>query len=383
MIALCVNVAKRVGLRAAEDVLQVAFEWLGQSSKIPDWTTIRSWRQRIGLSSLGEHGKHADWIWIVDHSNQIGQEKALSVLGIRAGELPERGSTLGLSQVKLLMLRVGKDWSRDDMRNVYQELQKEVGTPRAVLVDGAVELRDSVDVLQKPGKEVIVLRDYKHYLANRLEAIIGDTKAFKEFIAHVNGTRSAIQQTELAAFTPPGLKSKSRFMNLDTLYQWSQMVLWHLENRNSDLWKQATQERIKSKLGWLQKLKGKLQGWFECQEFIRQSCSLVNAEGLFRGLHRKLRRLGGTANRETSRRLIADAVTFPKEHESKIRPGERLWMSTEILESLFGHYKQLEGQHSKSGFTSLIMALGIFVTKVTPQVVQIAMQRVKVKDLAA
>jgi hypothetical protein len=29
-------------------------------------------------------------------------------------------------------------------------------------------------------------------------------------------------------------------------------------------------------------------------------------------------------------------------------------MSTEILESVFGLYKQLEGQQSRSGFTSLL-----------------------------
>ncbi|MFM7869900.1 MAG: hypothetical protein ACKPHU_37255, partial [Planctomycetaceae bacterium] len=43
--------------------------------------------------------------------------------------------------------------------------------------------------------------------------------------------------------------------------------------------------------------------------------------------------------------------------ESQLTPGMRVPLSTEILESLFGLYKQLEGQHSKGGFTSLLPAI--------------------------
>lgn len=381
MISLSVNVAKRIGLRASEDVLQIVFDWLGQTRMIPDWTTVRGWCQRIGLAQLSEAGKHGDWIWIVDHSNQIGQEKVLVILGIRASELPERGSTLRLSDVKPLMLRVGKQWSQAEMREAYRDLEKQIGTPRAILADGAVELRESVNGLKNGGKGVVVLRDYKHYLANRLESIVGNTEEFAEFLKQVNGTRAAIQQTELAAFTPPSLKNKSRFMNLEPLCQWSQMVLWHLENRQSDLWKLATRERIESKLGWLREMKGKLKAWFECQKFIRQSCHRVNTQGVHRGLHKQLQKLGAQVRCKESRRLVEAAVTFVREQESKLRRGERLWLSTEILESLFGQYKQLEGQHSKSGFTSLILTIGIFTAEVTPDLVERSMQKVKVKDV--
>ena len=381
MISLCVNVAKRIGLRPSEEVLQIVLDWLGQSRTIPDWTTIRGWCQRIGLAQSLIFDQHGDWIWIVDHSNQIGQEKVLVILGVRASNLPSEGSSLTLPEVKLLMLRVGKEWSRETMRKAYQELEERVGTPRAILADGAVELRESLNGLKNEGKDVLHLRDYKHYLANRLESTVGKTEAFTEFVKQVNSTRAAIQQTELAAFTPPSLKTKSRFMNLDSLYQWSQMVLWHLENRESDLWKLGTAERIESKLGWLRQMKGKLKAWFECQEFIRQSCHWVNTAGIYRGLHKKLKKLGSQASRQQSKSLVAAAVEFARSQESQLRDGERLWLSTEILESLFGHYKQLEGQHSKSGFSSLILAMGIFVVEVTPEIVEQSMKLVKVKDV--
>ncbi len=52
---------------------------------------------------------------------------------------------------------------------------------------------------------------------------------------------------------------------------------------------------------------------------------------------------------DMAERLIA----FVKAAESQVKEGERLPLSTEILESSFARYKQLEGQHAKGGFTSL------------------------------
>ena len=80
MMSLCVNVARRVGLRASEAVLRIVFEWLGLAASIPDWTAIRTWMQRLGVAAIEEPLERADdWVWLADHSNQIGPEKVLVV----------------------------------------------------------------------------------------------------------------------------------------------------------------------------------------------------------------------------------------------------------------------------------------------------------------
>ena len=54
-------------------------------------------------------------------------------------------------------------------------------------------------------------------------------------------------------------------------------------------------------------------------------------------------------------------------------------MSTEILESTFGLYKQLEGQHSKGGFTGLLACLAALLTPATEESVRCAFSKVSVK----
>ena len=116
MIRLAVNLARVVGLRPTERVLKIVWEWLGVQQQLPDWTTIRTWLLRIGLAALREPVEAADdWIWMADHSNQIGPEKALVVLGVRASKLPPRGETLKHEDVRLLTVRPGTAWKREDM----------------------------------------------------------------------------------------------------------------------------------------------------------------------------------------------------------------------------------------------------------------------------
>ena len=118
--------------------MKIFWEWLGIEQSLPDWTTIRTWLMRLGVAILEEPLEEAqDRVWMVDHSNQIGPEKVLVVLGVRASQLPPPGKTLGHEDVRVLMVQPGTHWKREDMAAVYGQLAERCGPPRAVLCDGA------------------------------------------------------------------------------------------------------------------------------------------------------------------------------------------------------------------------------------------------------
>ncbi len=74
-------------------------------------------------------------------------------------------------------------------------------------------------------------------------------------------------------------------------------------------------------------------------------------------------------------------IAFVEESEKMLPEGDRAWLSTENLESLFGQYKQLEGQHSKGGFTSLIAALPMLLPPWTAEKVRQNLSAVSVKEM--
>lgn len=391
MISLCVNLARRIGLRSVPDVLKMVLDWLGAQAKLPDWTTVRTWTLRAGVAAIKRPIEEADdWIWMADHSNQIGPEKALSIIGLRASKMPPPGQALKHEDVRVLELSPGTSWKREDMAEAYEQLALQCGTPLAVLVDGAVELREGAETLQKSRKNMVILGDFKHYAANVLKKIVGTDERFSEFSTRLGRTRSAIQQTELAHLTPPSPKPKARFMNLKPTLRWAEMVSWQLAHPHSKARHDITAGRMNEKLGWLREFRDDIHRWNACQEVVCASLKFINEQGLFQGVaHRlqdHLRTLRNDADNEEakgtnpSRQVIACLLRFVRQSEVKLAEGQRLPMSTEILESSFGLFKQLERQHSKGGFTSLLAAYGCLLDATTPESIRRDFAQISVKD---
>ena len=384
MMSLCVNVARRVGLRAAEAVLKIVFDWLGIAASVPSWTAIRTWMQRLGVAALEEPAEPADdWVWLADHSNQIGPEKVLVVLGVRASQLPPPGTPLRHEDLQVLAVKPGTTWKTQDVADVYESLAAKHGAPRAVLCDGAAELRDAAEVLRKSRPDTIVLGDFKHRAANVLKSVVGGDPRFAELQTHLGQTRSAIQQTELAHLVPPGVRSKARFMNIATTLRWATTMLWLLDTPDAKGRAAITAERLEDKLGWLRPFVADIARWSACQQVVSTGLTFINEQGLSRGAADRFRELvtDSCAAHAASRDVAERLTTFLRDAESLLTDGERLPLSTEILESSFGLYKQLERQHSKSGFTSLIATFGSLLRPATPTTIRAAFDRVKVKDI--
>lgn len=384
MMSLCVNVARRVGLRATEAVLRIVFEWLGIVAAVPDWTAIRTWMQRLGVAAIEEPLERADdWVWLADHSNQIGPEKVLVVLGVRASQLPPPGTPLRHEDVRVLAVRPGTTWKIEDVAAVYESLAERHGAPRAVLSDGAVELRDGAEVLKKSRPDAIVLGDFKHRAANVLKSIVGGDPRFAEFQTHVGRTRSAIQQSELAHLVPPAMRPKARFMNLAATLHWATTMLWLLDTPDAKGRASITAERLEDKLGWLRPFAADIARWMACQRVVSTGVTFINEQGLSRGAADRFGELvaDSSSSHAASCDVAARLTTFLREAELLLAEGERLPLSTEILESSFALYKQLERQHSKSGFTSLIATFASLLRPATPAAIRSALERVKVKDV--
>jgi hypothetical protein len=381
MICLAINLARVVGLRPSERALKVFGEWLGIEQPLPDWTTIRTWLMRLGVAVLEEPLEDADdRVWMVDHSNQIGPEKVLVVLGVRAAQLPPPGEALGHADMRVLMVQPGIRWKREDMATVYDQLAERCGPPRAVLCDGAVELREGAESLKKRRCDTIVVQDFKHKAATFLKSLLEHDSRFAEFNAAMGKTRSAIQQTEISHLTPPSPKPKARFMNLGPMLEWASAVSWLLDRSEAESRCGIAPERLEEKLGWLRSFAAELAAWRECQQVVNAGLRFINEQGLSCGAAERLRAaLGATAKGVASRQLADRLIDFVAAAETGLQPGERLPMSTEILESTFALYKQLEGQHSKGGFTSLLACFAALLQPATEETVRRAFASISVK----
>jgi hypothetical protein len=247
-----------------------------------------------------------------------------------------------------------------------------------------VELREPAENLGKPGKRPLVFRDPKHFLANRLEALLKRDPNYEAFTRNIGRCRSAVQQTELARFVPPGFKTKARFMNLEPIIHWATAVLWHLNHPESSSCSAVSLDRMEEKLGWLRDFATSIRQWQTCMDMISTTLTLLNQQGIFPGVVRAYQEIiAGIATCSASKQLASDMKALLREYEKQLQPHERFRSNTEVLESGFSLYKQLEQQHSKSGFTSLLLAFPTLLRETNQSEVTKIFATVKVSHVKA
>ena len=76
-------------------------------------------------------------------------------------------------------------------------------------------------------------------------------------------------------------------------------------------------------------------------------------------------------------RLGRKLLEFMKEQALHASKTERLPGSSEVLESIIGKYKTLQGEQGQFGATSMLLAIGAFVGRLTVRGIRTALQTIK------
>jgi hypothetical protein len=363
--------------------LRLLFACLGWLGKVPHWTTGRLWLLRLGHARLIEPLQRArDWVWLIDHSVQIGQDKCLVILGIRLVDLPPQGQALRPKDMKLIALEPMRDCAREDVRVELQKAVPRTGVPRVIIDDHEVGRTGGVNYFQADHPGTVEVYDTKHKGACLLKALLEKDERWAAFNLRVGQTRSAIQQTELAFLVPPGPRPKARFMNLRPLLGWGQKVSAVVAAPRAEVLAWASRERLQEKLGWLQEYQEALAEWGDWQRLIDTTVVWVGEHGLYQRVVTDLELLLPRPQRYLSSERLADELFgFLAKQAKPVRAQQRVPASTEVLESCFGKFKVLERGHSKGGFTGLVLGFGALLAAPTLPQMRQAMQTSPTKDV--
>ena len=162
---------------------EMPVDW-GFDFPVPHFTTVRLWLLRLGYYKLHRPKEQAsDWVWIIDHSNQIGQEKCFVILGVRLSQLPPPGPEfpLRLSQMEPIEL---EPVTASDKQVVYRQLEANVaktGIPRAIINDHGGDLAGGVELFRQAHRETIEVYDISHKAACLLKARLERDDQWKAF----------------------------------------------------------------------------------------------------------------------------------------------------------------------------------------------------------
>jgi len=168
-------------------------------------------------------------------------------------------------------------------------------------------------------------------------------------------------------------------VHVDMLIGWAAKMLSYMDSGPRE---GIDPEELDEKLGWLRDYRERINLWEELLRVVWEAESFVRNQGLSRGCHRELKKkLDCLTTREETKKLAGQLVSFVLHESLKAKAGERLVGSSEVIESVFGKFKQIEQHQANSGFTGLILCIAALVSKTTTEIVCQAMETVRTKDV--
>jgi hypothetical protein len=371
----------RAGQRSLAAVLRMVSRWLPGGAATPCANTARMWLLRLGLYELTRsRRKAADWVWILDHTVQLGPHKALAIVGVRLGrwkQKPLRHEDVTVLDIMPLLHATG-----EAVESRLLAVAEKTGVPRAIVCDGGTDLRRGIADFQKTRPGIACLYDVKHKMALLLQRELEKDARWTRFLGEVNQSRARLTLTDLACLVPPNLKGKARYMNLEPLTRWGRNMLAFLDNARVVPGQNVRNPAVEEKLGWLRAYREALYHWSVLLAIAETVEHYVRGEGYHAGAAESVqRRLSGLAINASTQRLLTEALDFVAEQSSQASPGERLIGSSEVLESLFGKYKHLQGIHHQGGMTPQLLALGAAVGHHTVPTIRRAFAAIRTRDV--
>jgi len=336
----------------------------------PSFSTVKLWVKKIGyyqLESVKE--KASDWIIITDESIGIGQEKLLVVLGIRQCNI-DFTRPLKLQDMEPITIKSSEKWTGEDITKELEIVKTKLGGVKYAVTDAGSNLKKGLKIAG-----IAHIYDITHAIAIYLERIYAHDADYKDFTHQAGLMRSRLCCGKNAHLIPPNQRSKSRFLNIDTISKWGMEALAALEKQNLSL---SDAEALK----WVKKYKPFIKEMDSLVSIIEKISVLLKNEGLNYKTKAKcissLKKCKQNRLARFKEYMINYLEVYVKNINSKTK---NILCTSDIIESTFGRYKNVLSKNAMSGITDLSLMIAAFTANLTIETVNAAIDGCTVKTI--
>ena len=347
--------------------------------KAPCFTTVKRWAEKLGYYKLNRPRKRKNgWTVILDASIQMGDQKCLVILGFQSKDLPV-GRALRLDDLEVLAVKITNKLTGDKIYEWLKEVQNKFGEIDAICSDRGPDVMKAVRKFLKNYPHSRHVIDTAHRVANFIKAKLENCDRWNSFKKLATQARRTMQNSTVAGAMPPTLRKKARYMNVDSLVKWAEGQLLLLDNPeeiSDDV------EEFTKYLGWLQDYRREVAQWSMFVSLCDIAKGLVSKNGVYRNLANEfIDEIGPIPLDKEGLDFSDEIVNFFFANTQDVDDDEVYLGSSEIIESLFGKMKCMEGDQTSFGFTSLVLAAVANVGPLDKDIVTAAINTVYVKDI--
>jgi transposase-like protein len=342
---------------------------------LPSKTSIENWVQKLGYSEYTDSGTYlyeGDYGIIIDESMVVGQQRMMLVLGVDAVKSSEKALCFGT--VRLLYIAVRPSWNWEDVVKLLDKVAEKMGKkPVYVISDGGNNLTKGIKKA-----ELKRIPDVGHQIAKYVEQTYAHQEQFKAFTTAVAGVKFREIMKGTAYLLPPKQRTIARFMNLSGIVDWAANILRVFGTLS--LVEQETFSFLKDFRQLIKELKTVF-------EMTHKMLEIIKNKGISYENIAQCTILGKQYGAPIPTILTDKITAYLKEIKDKLPDATTTWhASSDVLESLFGKYKQIASPNKLNGITPFVLSLCVYTnfdahsTEMANQI-KFALENVSMSDL--
>ncbi len=385
-VILTITLRGGIKFRALEKVGKIRAEILGDCVEAPSHVTIRNWTLKIGYYALTcPKEKADDWLILLDHSIQTGQEKIFTVLGIREKDFLKLNRPLQRTDLEPLIINPGIKWNGTIVMNEILKLEKEIGKIKYAVGDYGSDLKKG---LREAG--IIHIHDLSHMVSLVIEKIYKNDERYNELKEKMSLMRSNFSQTNLACIIPPKKRKKSEYQSFDKLIKWAEDGLNLINNTLNDKTKiedilkefsNAPLDKIKEELSWINDYKDLITELSEINKVVKKIEKDMKYSGFSIKTLQNAKEILAELKSPNGKLLNNNLLIKLEEQFELSGDIEKVLFSSDILESIFGVYKNRASENPMASVTNLILIIAAFTCDLTEDYVKNSIENIKMSSL--
>jgi len=371
VISLSLKLVLHAGssLRGAAASMMLIVQEQFAAFAVPSFSAIRSWLLRVGLYALTKPLQRCPrgWVWLADHTIQIGTLKILVILGCPLNQVPFGERALQLADLQLVALVPMEQSTGDAVNRELDRAVERTGAPAQIVADQGADLKKGITDFCNWEMRTAYVPDVAHYGASLLERSWSDQPRWREFYSQLQSTSGKLRQTKAAYLLAPRPRSKARFMNVGVQLHFARRVLKLLT-------RPVPHEKAMAYYGWLLDYQADLAVWQREHGLVQTTIELLRVHGLHAASLAELEKTWGPTNGPDSTQEIAQGLRTYVTRHKPTDETKRFVASSEVLESAFGKLKRLERDQSGDGLTGLVLALGAMMGTLSEEEIRQALE---------
>jgi hypothetical protein len=345
------------------------------SGDLPSKSSIENWVQKLGYSEYSQSGLDlfkGDYGIIIDESMVVGQQRMMIVLGVDAVKTDEKALCFGT--VRLLYIAVKASWNWEDVVKLLDKVAEKMGKkPVYSISDGGNNLTKGIKKA-----ELKRIPDVGHQIAKYVEHTYANQELFKAFTTAVAGVKFREIMKGTAYLLPPKQRTIARFMNLSGIVDWAVNILRVFGTLS------AVEQETFSFLKDFRQLIKELETVFE---MTHKMLKIIKNKGIS---YENIAQCTILCKQYGTRipTILTDKITaYFKETKDKLPDATTTWhASSDVLESLFGKYKQIASPNKLNGVTPFVLSLCVYTnfephSKEMANQIKFALENVSMSDL--